>query len=109
MDNDRNPSTPNHPTDLSDAQWQVIQKLIPPPKQGGRRRRVDLRQVVNAIRYLEATECGWRNLPEAFPNRSTVWHYHSLWKQHRVWPQICRILDGAGAPEPSDSPEADRG
>jgi putative transposase len=76
------------PTDLSDAQWAVIAPLLPPPGKGGRRRRVDLREVVNAIRFLLAHGCGWRNLPDCFPNRSTVRHYFDTWRKSDVWDRV---------------------
>ena len=41
-----------YPTDLSDAEWEIIAPLIPPAKPGGRPRKVDLRKVINAINYL---------------------------------------------------------
>lgn len=44
-----------YPTDLTDEQWQRLLPLIPPPKTGGRRRTVNLRQVINAILYLLRT------------------------------------------------------
>jgi transposase len=56
-----------YPTDLTDAQWARIAPLIPPAKPGGRRRSVNLREIVNAIVYFVRTGCQWRNLPHDFP------------------------------------------
>jgi putative transposase len=94
-----------YPTDLTDAQWAAVQPLIPPPLGGGRKREVDLRAVVNALRYLSATQCSWRKLPTHFPNRSTVRHYYDIWRESGVWQRITATLDEQEAsPESADSP-----
>jgi transposase len=62
-----------YPTDLTDAEWSAIEPLLPRPTKRGRRRTVDLREVLNAIRYLVRTGCGWRMLPKDFPPWQTVY------------------------------------
>lgn len=79
--------------DLTNAQWAAIAPLLPPPKHGGRKREVDLRAVVNAIRYLRATGCGWRQLPERFPRPSTVRHYYDRWRREGVWQRVEVLLE----------------
>src|SRR5215210_5749228 len=59
-------------TDLTDAQWARIAPLIPPAKPGGRRRTVNVREIVNAILYFARTGCQWRNIPHDFPPWGTV-------------------------------------
>ena len=78
-------------TDLTDAQWQLIEPRIPPPKPGGRERQTDLREVVNAIQDRLRTGCSWRNLPHDFPPHGTVWFYYWTWMQDGTW---LRIHDG---------------
>ena len=68
-----------YPSDLTDAEWAHIAPLIPPAKRGGRRRRVDLRQVVNGIMYVLSTGCQWRYVPKDLPPRSTLFDYFDLW------------------------------
>jgi putative transposase len=80
-------------SDLTDGQWASIVPLIPKPNSGGRQREIDMREVVNAIRYLLATGCKWRELPESYPNRSTVRHYYDEWKKSGVWVQLQDALD----------------
>ena len=46
-----------YPSDLTDAEWDLIGPLIPPCKRGGRQRRVDLREVVNGLMYVLSTGC----------------------------------------------------
>lgn len=50
-------SRKSYPTDLTNAQWEISKPLLPPAKHGGRRREVDLREVVNTILYLNRTGC----------------------------------------------------
>ena len=67
-------------TDLTDPQWQLIEPFMPQPKKRGKKRTVDLREVVNAILYISRTSCQWRNLPHDFPPKSTVWDYFARFK-----------------------------
>ena len=62
-----------YPTDLTDEEWVQIAPLMPPRARTGRRRAVDLREVLNALRYLVRTGCGWRLLPKDFPPWQTVY------------------------------------
>ena len=77
-------STP-FPSDLTDAQWAVIQPMLPEAKsgtfRGGRPRDVNLRVMVNGILYLNRTGCQWRLLPPSFGPWPTVHDYyrHSHW------------------------------
>lgn len=81
-----------YPSDLTDAQWQEIQKLIPPPKSGGRPRTTDLREVINAILYVLRTGCQWAFLPREFPPKSTVYDYFSQWGKDGHWQQMHECL-----------------
>jgi transposase len=69
-----------YPSDLSDDQWQIIEPLIPSAKHGGRKRTVNMREVINAIFYMERSGCQWRMLPKDFPPRSTVGEYFYRWR-----------------------------
>ena len=70
---------PRYPSDLTDAEWALVEPLIPPAKRGGRRRSVNLREVVNAIFYVLSTGCQWNALPKDLPPKSTVYDYLDLW------------------------------
>lgn len=65
--------TRRYPTDLTDEEWSQVEPLLPKPAKTGRRREIELREVVNAIRYLARTGCGWRMLPVNFPPWPTVY------------------------------------
>jgi putative transposase len=73
-------TTKRYPSDMSDAEWQIISPMIPPSKSGGRKRTTDMRAVVNAIFYIERSGCQWRMLPKDFPPRSTVGEYFYQWR-----------------------------
>ena len=64
---------PRYPTDLTDDEWVLIHPFLPLPAKTGRPREVDLREVLNAIRYLARTGCGWDMLPNDFPPSGTVY------------------------------------
>ena len=68
-----------YPSDLTDEEWALIAPLIPPAKRGGRRRTVDLREIVNGIMYVLSTGCQWRYMPKDLPPKSTVFDYLDLW------------------------------
>jgi len=77
-----------YPSDLSEAQWTRIALLIPPAKPGGHPRIVNIREIVNAIFYLNKTGCQWRALPHDLPNWSTVHTYYRNWRLTGVWERI---------------------
>ena len=68
-----------YPSDLTDAEWSLVEPLIPPAKHGGRKRTVNVREVVNAIFYVLSTGCQWPALPKDLPPKSTVWDDLDLW------------------------------
>ena len=77
---------------VTDEQWAVLQPLIPPPLPGGRPRKVDMRMVLNAIFYLNRTGCQWKNLPNDFPKKSTVYEYFSAWRDKGIWTTMMAAL-----------------
>lgn len=81
-----------YPTDLTDEQWQLIEPLLPPAKPGGRPRETDLREVLNALFYLNRTGCSWRMLPHEFPPWKTVYNYFRAWIDEAVWHSILASL-----------------
>jgi putative transposase len=68
-------------SDLTDAEWQRIETLIPPAKPGGRPRTHDMRAVLDAIFFYELhSDRGWRALPEDLPPWQTVYCYYHDWQ-----------------------------
>jgi transposase len=68
-----------YPSDLTEAEWQLIEPLIPPAKRGGGKRTVVMREVVNGVMYVLSTGCQWRYIPKDLPPRSTVNGYFCRW------------------------------
>jgi transposase len=77
-----------YPSDLSDAQWQALAPLIPAAKPGGRPRRVDMREVVNAILYIARQGAPGRALPHDYPPWRTVYHYFRAWRLDGTWERV---------------------
>jgi len=68
-----------YPSDLSTDEWAHIEPLIPPAKRGGRKRSVNMREIVNGLMYVLSTGCQWRAVPKDLPPRSTLFDYFDLW------------------------------
>jgi putative transposase len=84
-----------YPTDLTDAQWALLDPWLSARAWTGRPRTVDLREVVNAVFYLLRTGCQWRHLPHDFPHWCTVRYYYDLWQWNGTWVQINTALCAA--------------
>jgi putative transposase len=82
----------NYPSDVIDEEWAILEPLIPPAKPGGRPRTVNMREVINAIFYLDRTGAQWRALPHDFPPWSTVWSYFCRWSNDGTWERIHTTL-----------------
>ncbi len=78
----------SYPSDLTDEQWTLIEPLIPKPLPGGRPRSLDMRQVVNAILYLNRSGNAWRMLPRDFGPWSSVYHYFRTFRDDGTWQRI---------------------
>ena len=81
-----------YPSDLSDKEWKLVAPFIPPAKTGGRPRRTDMREVMNAILYIASGGIPWRMLPKDFPPASTVRYYFYYWRDIGLWQSINHIL-----------------
>lgn len=82
-----------YPSDMTDGEWGRLAPLIPPAKPGGRPRKANMREAVNAILYLLRTSCPWRYLPrDGFPPRSTVYNIFRNFQKDGVWDAIWRQL-----------------
>jgi putative transposase len=95
-----------YPSDMTDAQWAIIEPLIPVNKLG-RPRDVEMREVLNTIFYLTRSGCQWDMLPHDLPAKSTVYDYFKRWREDGTWQVILdalrrRVRIAAGR-EPSPS------
>ena len=78
--------------DLSDADWDRIQDLLPgrPGQHGGVGN--DNRLFVDAIRYLAKTGIAWADLPTHFGKPNSLWQRYNRWCQRGVWQKIADTL-----------------
>lgn len=74
-----------YPTNVTDAQWQSIENLIPKAK---RKRKYELQAVWNGIMYVVKTGCQWRMLPNDFPRWQLVYYYFRKWTDEEVIEEI---------------------
>lgn len=100
--------TRRYPSDMSDAQWAVIDPLLPDPAwltgRGGRREAHCRREIVDAILYVVDNGITWRALPADFPPWSTVYNYFAAWEATGVTDRVLdtlrervRLADGRAA------------
>ncbi len=78
----------HYPTDLSDAEWELIKDDVLARSHIGSPRTVCTRCVVNALLYLNKTGCQWEMIPHDFPNHSTVSYHFRQWEKQGVWERI---------------------
>ena len=79
-------------SDLTDAEWAVIEPLMPVRRPTGRPRRTKLRDVFDALLYVVTTGCQWRMLPNDFPPVSTVRGYFYAWRNDGLLDEMNRAL-----------------
>src|SRR3989337_2678965 len=79
-------------SDLTDPEWDILKPRLPLPKRRGRKRSVDLREIVNAIFYVLHTGCQWDYLPHDFPPADTVYGYFRQWKNDGTWERLNDVL-----------------
>ncbi|WP_405135539.1 transposase [Nocardia sp. NBC_01388] len=78
-----------YPSDASDAEWQLIEPLLPVPAcktpTGGRPEKHDRRDIVDGIRYLVRTGCHWRAIPADLPPWRTIYGFFDRWQRAGCW------------------------
>ena len=85
----------HYPSDLTDEQWAIVEPMIPPAKQnaqGGRPRKVDLREVLHTLFYLNRSGCQWDMLPHDLLPKSTVYDYFAQWRDDGTWTKMVKAL-----------------
>jgi putative transposase len=80
-------------SDCTDTEWELIAPFTEKEAGvAGPKRRVDMREIVNAIFYRTRTGCQWRMLPKEFPDYRHVGYYYYLWRDDGTWEQINDVL-----------------
>ena len=97
-----------YPSDLTDAEWALVERFIPAAKRGGNKRTVNLREVANGLMYILSTGCQWRAIPKDLPPRSTLYDYFDLWSWDGTLDRIHQALyvEGRQSAEREASPTA---
>jgi len=81
-------------TDLTDAEWAILEPLIPAPAPNGRPVDYARREIVNAIRYILRAGCSWRLLPHDLPPYPIVYYYFKTWRDDGTWERALTALRG---------------
>ena len=94
MKNDARARSTNYPSDLTDAEWEIVSSIIneADPYTTGRPRKSDPREILNAIYYLNKTGCPWRYLPNYFPDYKLVNYYYNKWTHNGIFEKINTAL-----------------
>lgn len=82
------PTRQPYPSDLSDAEWDILKPLLPQPKGFGHPVEVDFREILNGIFYVQRTGCQWEMMPHDLPPYSTVYSYFKKWQRKGIWQQM---------------------
>ena len=83
-----------YPSDLIDEEWEIIETIVSDldPYTTGRPRTTDLREIMNAIFYINKTGCPWRYLPKDFPSYKLVNYYYNKWTDNGMLEKINTAL-----------------
>jgi putative transposase len=84
--------TKRYPSDLTDEEWARIEPMLPKPSRRGRKPEVDLREVLNAIRYMARSAGGWRMLPVHFGPWQTVYWWFRRFVRRLLFLNCTRFL-----------------
>jgi transposase len=88
-----------YPGDLTDKEWNILEKLLPPGSELERPPRYSKRAIINAMLYLVWEGCTWRGLSRDFAPCRIVFHYFAKWQEEGVWKgSIMRYAMGCGWP-----------
>lgn len=83
-----------YPTDLSDAQWSILEPFIPSAKAGGRPETYPKREILTGIFYVVRGGIAWRMLPHEFPPHGIGYHYVRQWRLDGTWSHVNDVLRG---------------
>jgi putative transposase len=84
--------TKRYASDLDDQEFEIIAPYVAQKSGSGKRRTVNIREVLNAIFYRVKTGCQWRMLPKEFPDWNHVWYYYRKWRNDGAWDRINSLI-----------------
>ena len=79
-------------SDLNDAEWALLEPLVPRSHPAGRRQTYPIRRIVDAIFYLLRTGAQWRMLPHEYPPRYAVFYHYAQWREDGTWEHVTQAL-----------------
>jgi len=82
----------SYPSDLTDKEWIILEKLIPAPLLGGRPRSTNMRELLNTIFYVIKSGCSWRMVPNDLVTWGTAYDYFRKWCRDGTWEKINEAL-----------------
>jgi putative transposase len=85
-------ATKRYPSDLNDREFDLVAPHVAQKAGSGKKRTVDIREVLNAIFYRIRTGCQWRMLPSDFPAWYHVWYYYRKWRNDGTLQRINTLL-----------------
>jgi transposase len=94
MRNQRKRRRRAYSTDVSDAEWMLLEPLVPPLLAGGRPGKYPRREILNAVLYALRNGCAWRNLPHDLPPWRSVYNYYWTWRRDGTWERLHDRLRG---------------
>jgi transposase len=77
-----------YPSELTGAEWAILEPLLPPPANTGRKRGWPMREIVNAIFFVLRGGCPWRMLPEHFPPHQTAYAWFTRFRDDGTWQAV---------------------
>ena len=81
-----------YPSDVTDAEWEILEPLIPAISEEAAHVKYTRREIVNAILYVLRSGCPWRLLPNDLPAWGTVYDYFRQWQKQGIWDQALEAL-----------------
>ena len=81
-----------YPSDVSDAEWVILEPLVPAVKSGGRPPTYARREIVNGILYVLRGGISWRMMPHDLPAWDSVYGYYNRWRKSGIWEAIHQRL-----------------
>jgi putative transposase len=81
-----------YPSDLTDAEWEILEPLIPAISEEAVHVKYTRREIVNGILYVLRSGCPWRLVPHDLPDWGALYSYFGKWRKEGVWDQVLQAL-----------------
>jgi putative transposase len=82
----------SYASDLTDAEWALLEPLVPRSHPSGRRQTYPLRRIIDAIFYLLRTGAQWRLRLHEYPPRTAVFYHYAQWREDGTWEHVTQVL-----------------